>query len=55
MNKEVINKDENNNLKGYQEWYDINGRMELRGYFKNHEETGYVEEHIYLETNYYIR
>lgn len=55
MNKNIINKDKNGNLYGYQERYNDNNKLLVRGNWKNDIEIGYEEYHYIKETNFYIR
>lgn len=53
--KDIIIKNDKNELHGYQEWYSFSGVLYIKGVYKNGKEIGYEETHINEETNYYIR
>jgi hypothetical protein len=59
MNKDITKRNINNykhgQYHGYQEWYGADGKMWLRGNWKNDDEIGYDEWHYKKQTNFYIR
>jgi hypothetical protein len=58
MKKDIKNYNENGNLHGYQELYSLlstPNKLLYRGIVKNDIESGYIEWHGLLLTEYYIR
>lgn len=45
----------NNKYHGYQEWYNLNDTLYLRGNWENDLEVGYEELALVKTTNFYIR
>jgi len=55
MKKDITNKNNKNQYHGYQEFYLSNDKIECRVNYKNGQEIGYEEWHLFKRTNYYIR
>lgn len=55
MDKEIRNKNNKGKHHGYQEWYQTNNKIVLRGNFKNDNLTAYYENHLFETTIFFIR
>lgn len=54
--KQIMNRNEKEELHGYQQWYYNNITLHIRGNMKNGDNIGYIEWHNYTEiTSFYIR
>lgn len=53
--KRDINNYKHGQYHGYQEEYDLKGKLSLRANYKNDDEIGYEEWHYKKQTNFYIR
>jgi len=53
--KDIEPKNEKGYFHGYQQWYDCDKKLWVRGVFKNDDEIGYLEDHSNQETYFYIK
>lgn len=53
--KDIDPKNSKGDLHGYQEWYDWDNKLWIRGYRKHGDLIGYQEYHQYEQTEFYIR
>ena len=55
MNKAITNYNDKRQYHGYNEWYNTDNELWHRGNFKNDDEIGYEENHLFKLTLYFIK